>query len=643
MIISAKAHKYNSRISILALLIALSIVFPAFIPAQNDTGSADEDVPQIDSLFSADKDSSSDKPGGFFATPVARAETSARLAVWKPDEGIGLIAVRYLYPEGYHQIDDEDFFTIEPQAVDGIIFGSALKGEPVYKDGLAEYFDETTLLIEFRTAPDAKPTQLNLNALFQICNDEGTCLFPDSELLTVDFDPTFPAIVADSTVQAVLDWSAGNAGAVISESTGAPNAGRFAAVAGGSILLFLLMAFVGGILLNVMPCVLPLLSIKALGLVKQAGQDRKAILKHSWLYVAGIEVSFWVLALIIIALQTSGRLLGWGFQFQSPIFVLILTAIIWLFALSMFDVFVIEAPRKSMEGASAAGARGGYLGSFLTGIFAVLVATPCTAPFLGAALGFAFSQPPAVILAIFSVTGLGLGLPFLLLGIWPNLIKKLPKPGNWMSTFKEVMGFLLLGTAVYLFTTFAKLAPAALNGALWWLLFLGFSAWLLGKARNPMSKRFFRIAGQIAALVIAVGSGLYLVDLSRAGSSSYSTSDTAVFAADGAYVIFEEKDVLNRIAADEPIFLEFTAAWCTTCKVNQRVFNDNEIQALMKEKGVTHIKGDLTAYDETLTRWLADFGRAGVPLYVLYRPGEEPHLFPELISIEGLKKELEKI
>ncbi len=170
------------------------------------------------------------------------------------------------------------------------------------------------------------------------------------------------------------------------------------------------------------------------------------------------------------------------------------------------------------------------------------------------------------------------------------------------------------------------------------MLFLGFSAWLLGKARNPLSKIWFRRVGQIAALLIAVGSGLYFIDLSRAGDTLPAPS-----AADGTYISFNEADVLARIAADEPVFLEFTAAWCTTCKVNQRVFNDKSIRSLMEEKGVIHIKGDLTAYDETLTRWLADFGRAGVPLYVLYRPGEEPYLFPELISVEGLKRELEKI
>ena len=190
------------------------------------------------------------------------------------------------------------------------------------------------------------------------------------ERLFVDFNPADPALQADSTTTAILEWAAVAEAEIKAAGVQVPtgSAGYTASAVGSSLLIFLLMAFIGGILLNVMPCVLPLLSVKALSLVKQAGQDKKAILKHSWLYVAGIEVSFWVLALIIILLQTSGRLLGWGFQFQSPLFVLLLIAVIWVFALSMFDVFVIEAPRTSLNGASSAGARGGYFGSFLTGI-----------------------------------------------------------------------------------------------------------------------------------------------------------------------------------------------------------------------------------------------------------------------------------
>ena len=185
--------------------------------------------------------------------------------------------------------------------------------------------------------------------------------------------------------------------------------------------------------------------------------------------------------------------------------------------------------------------------------------------------------------------------------------------------------------------------PGSLNNALWWILLLGFSAWLLGRARQPVARKWFRITGQIVAFSIAVGSGLYLIDLTRDEAPSASPTSSAASDAKDGTIDFVEEDVLARIAADEAVFLEFTASWCTTCKVNQRVFRDPKVRALMQEKGVIHIKGDLTAYDETLTRWLADFGRAGVPLYVLYRPGEEAHLFPELITVDSLSRELERI
>jgi len=547
----ARTLIYSRRKSIIALLIAISIISPAFLQAQDDSGPSGTALPGLTSTFSPG--GGSGDTGFTFNSEVPRPETSARLASWNPEEGIGLIAVRFILPEGYHQVDDADFFTLKPEASPGIIYGSTIKAEPQMVDGLPEYFDETTMLLEFRASPDAGASTLVINALFQMCNEEGTCLFPDSELVSVDFNPASPALEADEATRAILEYAAAedNAqtrpGTASADSSGGSTAavtsaepGSGGTTAGTSLLLFFLMAFIGGILLNVMPCVLPLLSVKALGLVNQAGQDKKAILKHSWLYVAGIEVSFWVLAFIIILIQASGRLLGWGFQFQSPLFVLLLIAVIWVFALSMFDVFVIEAPKSSLNGASSAGARGGYFGSFLTGIFAVLIATPCTAPLLGPALGFAFSQPPLVILTIFSLTGLGLGLPFLLLGIWPGIIRKLPKPGNWMNTFKEVMGFLLFGTAVYLFTTFAKLAPSAIDGALWWILFLGFSAWLLGRARNPLAKQWFRRLGQIGALLIAVGSGFLFVDLSRPAPLEISHSGS------GNYVVFDEADVLSR-------------------------------------------------------------------------------------------------
>jgi len=601
-------------------------------------------IPQLQAQSAGDGEIGAESPK-LFPGAVMRAKTSAALAAWNPKTLKGLIAVHYEYPEGYHQIDDPVYFTLKPELAPGIIFGPPLKAKPSFKDGIAEYYGETSILIEFRAFRNVQPQNLAINALFQICNYQGVCLLPDSELHHVHFDPAAPALKPNEGALAILDWSAGREGAAAAlTSTAIP-----AEMPLGRALLILLSALIGGILLNIMPCILPILSIKALNLVNRAGQSKKTIFMHSLLYTAGIEVSLLALAAIVIALQASGRLLGWGFQFQSPLFVLILIAIIWVFALSLFNVFVIEAPRG--RGKNNADKRGGFGGSFLTGMFAVLLAAPCTAPLLGAVLGFAFSQTAPMIIAIFGLIGLGFGLPFVLVGI--GLGEKLPRPGPWMNTFKEAMGFVLIGIAVYLFTTFVKLAPEAVGGAFWWLLFLGFSAWLLGKARSPLVKKAFRFTGQILSLAIAVGSGFLLVDLSdaketglgavetprRPDGSNAELPDRAISA-----IAFNEGYLQSLIAAGKPVFLEFTADWCTTCKINQRVIRHRKIRSLITQKGIIHMKADLTAYDENLIRALAGYGRASLPLYVLYRPNEEkPHILPTFISVRKLRIAMEKI
>lgn len=579
-----------------------------------------------------------DAQENFFGIDVPTAETLAEIASWDPAAGSGHIAVHYTFPQGYHQNDEPDLFTIKPERTEHVNYGAVLKAEPVSTDEILSYYDKTTVLLEFSASLNEETITLALHAHFQLCDEAGICLLPDSDYHEIVFNPaSASAMKPDVETNTILLWNEEKQSKFVeTESPGAVKKSI------SSLLLFALMAFVGGILLNIMPCVLPLLSVKTLSLVRMSGSNDRAILGHAWLYAAGIEVSFWVLAGIVILFQSSGKLMGWGFQFQSPVFVLILTAVIWVFALSMFDVFVIEAPEKGMRRASAASARGGYTGSFLTGIFAVLVATPCTAPFLGAALGFTFSQSPAVIVTIFSITGLGFGLPFLLLGIWPGVIKKIPKPGNWMNTVKEVTGFILLGTAVYLFTTFMKLAPGVVHLVLWWLLLLGVSSWLFGKARNPSAGNSFRIAGQIIAVCIVLTSGYAIVNRTRASSIGGESISMPKDASDRT-VDFDETDLLRRIEGGESIFLEFTASWCTTCKLNQRIIRSNRIQNLMADRNIVHITGDLTTYDETLTRWLASFNRAGVPLYVLYRQNEEPHVFPEIINARILAREFERI
>lgn len=575
-----------------------------------------------------------------FAGDVPRAQTSARIAKWLPAEGSGLIAVRFVFPESYHQIDNAEFFTLIPQAQEGIIFGSVLKEKPLIKDGLKEYFDETTLLLEFRSSGNIGIESLGVNALFQICDEDGVCLLPDAEFHEIPFNATDEAIEADSQVRAILEWNAEKVQRSVSMPINDSLIGEAVAIDNYTPWYFFVLALIGGILLNIMPCVFPLLTLKALALVKQAELERRTIVKNALVYALGIEFSFWILAGIVVILQASGRLIGWGFQFQSPVFLLILISIIWVFALSLFDVFIIQAPRKGLQGALASSARGGYLGNFLTGMFAVIIATPCTAPFLGPALGFAFSQSPLLIFLMFSIIGIGLSLPYVILGIWPGLIKRIPRPGPWMNIFKTVMGFLMLGTAVYLLGTFNLLAPMATGGILWWLLALALSVWILGKVSQPSIKKSLRWTGKTAVLLLVLGAGFAFIDMNQINTGG---AVVQIDPSKNSAIAFDEAEVLRWIDEGQPLFIEFTAAWCTTCKINQPVINNDEVQAMMRKKNIIHVVGDLTAYDETLVRWLRQFNRAGVPLYVLYRSDGQMHVFPEFLRINDLLRQMEMI
>jgi len=305
------------------------------------------------------------------------------------------------------------------------------------------------------------------------------------------------------------------------------------------------------------------------------------------------------------------------------------------FSLSLFDVFTINPPRKASDKAGSLRAGKSYGGSFLTGIFAVLVATPCTAPFMGAALGFAFSQTPLIIIVIFTSLSVGFALPFVLLGLFPALIKKIPKPGLWMNTFKEFMGFLLLGTVVYLLTTLNSLIGSSIKGVLWFLLLTGLAVWIYGKFGSVIEKKVKRIIVIVLSLLIVALSAVFFVDLDKVDKKS---------ASDGIWQEFSTQLVQEYRADNKPVFIDFYADWCTSCKVNDAaVLNTSNIMKLFSDKDVQLLKGDFTAGDREIAKWLSDFDRAGVPLYILFRPGEEAVVFPEFLTQSMVKKELDKI
>ncbi len=415
-----------------------------------------------------------------------------------------------------------------------------------------------------------------------------------------------------------------------------------------SLPMALVFAFLGGLVLNLMPCVFPVLSIKVLGFIEQGHQDRARSIEHALVFALGVLVSFWALAGGLMALRAGGALLGWGFQLQSPPFVVALAALFFAMALNLFDVFEISGAGVTQV-ASSASARAGWLGSFLSGCLATLVATPCTAPFMGAALGFALAQSPLVGLAIFTALGLGMALPYVVLVTSPRLMRRIPKPGAWMDTVRHLMGFLLMATVVWLVWVLSRLAGLgaviALLGALW---FVALGAWIAGRFGSLVASDASRLISRLAAVGLAA-LGLWLAisriddECSAAAPGSEACSITAPAPAtatpgESAWEPWSEDRVTAALAAGHPVLVDATAAWCLSCQVNERVaLASSAVKGALASRKVVTLRADWTHRDPAITQWLASFGRAGVPLYVLYdvpRGGAvpDPTILPAVLT-----------
>lgn len=401
-----------------------------------------------------------------------------------------------------------------------------------------------------------------------------------------------------------------------------------------SLALALLFAFAGGLILNLMPCVLPVLSIKILGFVKQAGEDPTKSVHHGLVFTLGVLASFWVLAGALLLLRAGGEQLGWGFQLQSPLFVVILAVFLFLFGLSLFGVFEIGNSLMNV-GQKSAGS-GGYFGSFMSGVTATVVATPCTAPMMGSALGFALSQPALAAMAIFSSLGLGMAAPYLVLASSPRLLRFVPKPGLWMETLKEFMGFLLMATVIWLAWVLSiQTGAIGVLMLLVTLLFVGLGAWILGRWGSDLNRSTaIRRAGQAAAIaVIVAGTVFSIVSIDSAAAAAPAASTESVEGAI-AWEPFSPEKVKTLRTEGRTVFVDFTAAWCLSCQVNKKVaFGSADVVAAFRDRNIAAIKADWTSRDETITRALAEFGRNSVPLYVLYpSDGGDPIVLPEILT-----------
>ncbi len=386
------------------------------------------------------------------------------------------------------------------------------------------------------------------------------------------------------------------------------------------LLPTLLLAFVGGLILNLMPCVFPVLGIKILGFVNQAGSDRRKVTLHGIVFALGVLASFWALAAVLAILRAGGSQLGWGFQLQSPAFVFILAAVMLIFALSMSGVFEFALRATAIGGNLQS--KSGYTGSFLTGVLATVVATPCSAPFLAPALGAALALSTLASFAIFTTIAIGLATPYLLLSIFPGAIKVLPRPGMWMETFKQVMAFPLYATVGYLVWVLAgQLTDTGLLNTLFGLTLVAMAAWLYGRYTAPGSKparvRFGFIGG---AVLFTAGA---LLGWPRAAAPT-----------DLVWEKWSPAAVASAQQAGKTIYVDFTARWCATCQANKRlVFGSDDVKRLFRERGIVTLKGDWTNHDPAITAELAKYNRSAVPFNLIYKPGAtEPVALPELLT-----------
>lgn len=392
-------------------------------------------------------------------------------------------------------------------------------------------------------------------------------------------------------------------------------------------LTAMLFALLGGVILNLMPCVFPVLSIKALSLVSHAHYSARDVRRQGYVYTLGVLVSFALLALVLLLLKAGGNQIGWGFQFQSPVFVLLIAWLLFAVGLSLSGVFFIGGSIANVG--SSLTEKTGYSGSFFTGVLATVVATPCTAPFMAAALGYALVQPPVQLLAIFLSLGFGLALPYLLLSCWPRLQRCLPRPGAWMEHVKQFLAFPMYAAAIWLVWVLVQQRGASgVVVALGGCLLIALAAWAYDTTRN--SSNTHRLLGTVVALVLlllAIAGGI-----KQLGASEPHTQKVT---ADDNWEAYSDVRLQQLLAEGKPVFLNFTASWCISCLVNERVaLSTPTVKAVFEQEGIVYLKGDWTKKDPQITAFLKKFNRSGVPLYVFYPAGgaENPKELPQILT-----------
>ncbi|MEP7187227.1 MAG: protein-disulfide reductase DsbD [Rhodanobacter sp.] len=500
------------------------------------------------------------------------------------------LLLRWSMPKGYYLYRDQTSLKLEDAA------GLDLK--PTWPAGTAHhdehygdvtvYFDQIELPVTVEGELGNRK-QLHLQASFQGCQQGGLCYPLMTRTVTIDL-ATSVAAAGQTTATAP---QMPPADAVPTSPLQTP------------LLLVLLLALGGGLILNLMPCVLPVLSIKAVS-VLESGENRATARRHAVFYTAGVLISFVVLGMGILALRSAGHALGWGTQLQQPVLVGVLACVMLAVGLSMSGVVQFGASLGN-TGAGLA-ARSGPAGDFFTGVLAVVVASPCTAPFMGSALAYAFAAPMLSALLVFLMLGIGLALPFLLIGFVPALARLLPRPGRWMETLKQVLAFPMYLTAVWLVWVLANQRGAdAVGLVLVAMVLLAMTLWWFERSRSRGS------LSKIAVAVLAAATVIPLILLAHVSPPSRSAI------ADQGVIVYSPERLAALRAAGTPVFVDMTADWCVTCKANEHtVLNTQSFRDLLDRTHAVYMKGDWTDVNPAISAFLQQYHSPGVPLYVVF-------------------------
>ncbi len=516
------------------------------------------------------------------------------------------LLARWSMPPGYYLYQDKSTLTLAGSSDDRLgapQWPAAVDHQDEHFGTVKVYFNEVELPIDIARASGA-PQKITLHAEYQGCQDNGICYPVMQKDITLDLPAASAAELAAAKAQSVAAPATASAAPASAAPAIAPPAGD-----APSLPLVLLFALLGGVILNLMPCVLPVLSLKALGLA-QSGESVQSARRHALLYTAGVLVTFAAVGLGVLVLRTAGHALGWGFQLQQPLFVAILVYVLFAIGLSLSGVFHFGAGLANLG--SGLANRSGPAGDFFTGVLAVIVASPCTTPFMGSALAYAFAASAWVGLLVFLALGLGLALPFLLIGFVPALARCLPRPGAWMETFKQFLAFPMYLTAAWLAWVLGNqrgidAVGYVLVGAI--VLALGLWAWERGRLGAGWSRALAVLAILAALLPLS-----RIAQLAPASAAATPVSDAVPYSA---------QRLAELRAQGRSVFVDMGADWCVTCKVNERaVLHTDAFRDLLKRSNAVLMTGDWTNADPAISAFLKEYHAVGVPLYVVFRAGE---------------------